>query len=190
MGIEVELKAHIDDPIAIRRRLDALGSFRRRYRKEDYYFGVLPSEGRSLFRLRNDDGQWVCTFKKKTLIDGIEHNHETEFSVSDGKAFRRLSEELGYSVIVEKRKTGASWHVDGVTVEVSEVNDLGTFIELELVLPDESTEEQLREARRRLVAVLERLDISIHKIETRPYTKMIYENLSAAQPSAGSSIRH
>lgn len=188
MGIEVELKAYIADPDTVRRRLDDLGSFRRRYRKEDWYFGVLPSEGRSLFRLRHDGGNWVCTFKKKTLIDGIEHNQETEFSVSDGIAFRRLSEELGYSVIVEKRKVGASWHVDGVVVEVSEVNDLGTFVELELVLPDDSTEEQQREARNRLVAVLERLEIPRNQIETRPYTKMIYENLSAIQPSTGSSI--
>lgn len=188
MGVEVELKAFVDDPTSLRSRLDKIGAFRRRYRKDDYYFGSLAGSSKSLFRLRRDDGRWIVTFKKKNLFDGIEHNQETEFFVSDGDAFRRLAEELGYSVVVEKHKTGASWYVDGVVVEVSDVNDLGTYVEVEIVLPDGSGDDRIADARTRLIQVLEMLDIHRDKIESRPYTQMIYENLSSEPTTASPTV--
>lgn len=176
MGIEVELKAHVDDPDGLSRELHRLGSFQRRYDKRDRYFGYPDNPARTLFRLRRDDGAWLCTFKKRRIKNLTEENEETEFEVSDDEAFRRFAGELGFEVVVEKRKVGAMWLVDGVTVELSEVNDLGYFLELELILSDGSDEEEAENARNRLFSLLHRFGISETALEDRPYTQIIYEN--------------
>ncbi|MDA3947651.1 MAG: class IV adenylate cyclase [Spirochaeta sp.] len=188
MGVEVEIKAHVDDYPALTARLREIGTFGREYVKEDYYFSRSPTPKGARFRLRFDDGEWICTAKQKTLVDGVEQNVEREFSVSDGGAFRRFAEDLGFSVVVEKRKHGSSWLVDDVVVEVSSVNEIGRFVELELVLPDDSSETDLVSARTRLHTLLERVGISRDRIETRPYTQMIYENVSSTGKTARASV--
>jgi len=188
MGVEVEIKAHVDDYSALTARLHEIGTFRREYIKEDYYFSRTPTPKESRFRLRDDGGEWICTAKQKALVDGVEQNVEREFSVSDGTAFRRFAEDLGFSVVVEKRKHGASWLVDNINVEVSSVNDIGRFVEFELVLPDDCSETDLASARARLFSLLDQVGISRERIETRPYTQMIYENVSTTGQAARSSL--
>ncbi|MFP4153622.1 MAG: class IV adenylate cyclase [Alkalispirochaeta sp.] len=188
MGVEVEIKAHVDAPEGVIARLEEIGSFRRRYIKEDRYFGRSRDPKRSRFRLRRDGERWVCTYKQKTLVDRVEQNREVEFDVSDGDAFTSLAEELGFFVAVEKRKEGSEWTVDGIIVEVSNVFSLGHFVELELILQDESDPEELAAARRRLFALLERIGIPASRIETRPYTQMIYENRTITGQTAGASL--
>ena len=188
MGVEVEIKAHVDDYEALTARLREFGTFQRQYVKEDYYFSRSPTPKGARFRLRRDDEAWICTAKQKKLVDGVEQNVEREFAVSDGAAFRHFAEDLGFSVVVEKRKHGSSWLVGGVVVEVSSVNDLGQFVELELVLPDDSSEDDLASARQRLHALLEQIGITRDRIETRPYTQMIYENVSSTGQAARASV--
>ena len=95
MAVEVELKAWVDDPERIRDRLLTVGTPHRRYLKEDEYFGYGETPERARYRLRRDGDAWICTFKEKRIHDGIEENRETEFTVSDGDAFRHMLESLG-----------------------------------------------------------------------------------------------
>ncbi len=188
MGVEVELKARIADTEALRERLAELGSFIRRYHKEDWYFGFGDDPEEARYRLRRDDERWLCTFKQKKILDGIEENRETEFSVSDGEAFRLFLYSLGLRCLVTKQKEGESWLVDGVTVELSRVNELGYFVELEVVLTDDATDSDISAARSRLVALLDRMDVSPAAIETRTYTEMIYEALFETRSASGDSV--
>jgi len=188
MGVEVEIKAHVDSPERVIARLEEIGTFRRRYLKEDRYFGRSRDPKRSRFRLRRDGERWVCTYKQKDLVDRVEQNREVEFDVSDGGAFTTLAEELGFFVAVEKRKEGSEWLVDGVLVEVSDVRTLGHFVELELILPDGSDRDSLAAARQRLYALLDRIGIPSDRIETRPYTQMIYENSTLTEQTTRASL--
>jgi adenylate cyclase, class 2 len=188
MGVEIELKVRVTDPEGLARQLDTIGSFQRRYRKEDRYFGHAADPVHTLFRLRRDDRRWICTLKKKQIIDRTEHNEETEFEVSDGDAFRRFAEALGLEVVVEKKKTGKLWIVDGINAELSTVNDIGDFLELEFMLPDDSSVEAVRNARESLFHLLQRLGISRSALESRSYTQIIHENISASPQTAGSGF--
>ena len=188
MGVEVELKAQVVDTETLRERLEHLGSFSRRYRKEDWYFGFGDDPESARYRLRRDGERWLCTFKQKKILDGIEENRETEFSVSDGEAFRLFLYSMGLTCLVTQLKEGESWLVDGVTVELSRVNELGYFVELEVVLGDTATGSDISAARSRLLALLDRLDISPEAIETRTYTEMIYEALFEARPASGDTV--
>jgi adenylate cyclase, class 2 len=192
MAIEIELKAWVDDPEATRR---AIGSFARAagtYRKDDAYWrlttGTEPSgtdqkpEGKpravplgSGIRIRREDvtcPRAMVNFKRKEMRDGIEVNDEREFEVSDAEVFGELLSRLGLSVWIRKRKTGEAWTANGVTIELSEVEGLGYFTELE-ILAEVDDPETVAEARKRLLATLERIGIGQNKIETRYYTEML-----------------
>ncbi len=89
MATEVEMKAWIDDPKALHLYLRDNCREVRSFYKADTYFvapvppagspGLLPQE----FRIRNDDGRLICTFKEKRIVDGMETNREVEFNASD-----------------------------------------------------------------------------------------------------------
>lgn len=177
MPIEVEIKARIPNPDEMADRLAARGVFQREYDKNDRYYGV-PGEARTKFRLRSDDGRLVCTFKEKQIGDRFEESRETEFAVTDGEAFERFAEYLGYQCVVEKRKVGRSWLIGAVRCELSNVSRIGTFLELEILLPDDADDMQRRAVRERLFDLLKDLEIDEDSVEVKPYTRMIHEDIS------------
>lgn len=188
MGIEVELKAWVDDHRSLLEQLQRLGAPRRSYTKEDWYFGPSADLESARYRLRRDGDAWIATFKDKRIYDGIEENTETEFTVSDGAAYRRLLHSLGLKAVIAKRKEGHSYIVDGVLVEVSRVEHLGWFVELELILPEEASREEIGGARDRLMELLRQLSISPSKIEPRSYNQMIHAQLSGIDGTPRSPV--
>lgn len=173
MAIEVEIKARLDDPASLAALLDSLGRRIRSFDKRDRYYAQVPVVAESRFRLRVDDGSAVCTFKRKTISAGIEVNDESEFHVSDAESFDAFAAFLGFECVIEKRKTGTAWLVDGTTCELSEVAGLGHYIELEILLADGAAEADLDRARGRLLDLLARLSLPASAVEARPYTEML-----------------
>jgi len=188
MAVEVELKAWVDNPDTLRERLRQLGTPHRSYIKEDRYFGVGTAPEDARYRLRFDDNRWTCTFKKKEIRDGIEENRETEFDVSDGDAFEAFLASLGLRCIVTKRKEGESFWVDSVLAELSYVDHVGWFVELEIMLTDESRPPAVADARTVLQELLQRLGLSPESIESRSYNQMIYEATSQGRIVSRDSV--
>ncbi|MFW5693703.1 MAG: class IV adenylate cyclase [Alkalispirochaeta sp.] len=188
MAVEVELKAWVQNPAHIRERLQQLGTPHRRYIKEDRYFGFGSTPEDARYRLRVDDTRWTCTFKQKTIRDGIEENHETEFDVSDGPAFEAFLASLGLRCIVTKRKEGESFRVDDVLAELSYVDHVGWFVELEVMLAEESRASAVADARTALQNLLQQLGLSADSIESRSYNQMIYEATSPEQIVSSDSV--
>ncbi len=176
MAIEVELKAWVSDPDALRARLDRRYSFVREYVKEDVYFAGEESarDGRSDVRLRRDGDRSICTFKDKRIEKGVEFNEEHEFDVTDGDAFHELLRRLGCLERIRKTKIGRQYKAGDTIVELSELVGLGWFVEIERVLDDES-ESQAAELSVR--EVLSELDIPTTAIECRTYTEMLAEKV-------------
>jgi len=116
----------------------------------------------------------IINFKQKEVRDGIEVNDEREFTVEGVAQFEALLDRLGFALHIRKRKTGKAWTFDGITIELSEIDGLGLFVELE-ILADTDTPEVVRDARSRLLALLERIGVDPGKIETRYYTSMLAE---------------
>lgn len=178
-GLEVEIKALVGNRPEFSACLEALATFVRSYNKEDWYYGVREELPETRFRLRRDADTHVCTHKQKTVRDGIEQSVETEFSVSDGDAFDRFARHLGFECLFVKRKTGERWIIEDLTLEVSDVNDLGTFVEIELILPTDASDGEIERSRDRVRTMLQRLAIPQSAIEERTYTQMIHEKLSS-----------
>ncbi|TVR68928.1 MAG: class IV adenylate cyclase [Spirochaetaceae bacterium] len=187
-GTEVEIKAVVLHPRELALRLRRLGTFIRPFTKVDRYFGFARELPETRFRLRRDGESWICTRKNKILRDSIEESREEEFSVSDGELFEQFVREAGFQLLFEKEKVGERWEVDGTTVEVSRVNDLGTYVEVELILDDDASLPARDDARNRVRTVLDRLGVPESAVEERTYTQMIYENLSRIKTSPSRSL--
>ncbi|MFO8042415.1 MAG: class IV adenylate cyclase [Alkalispirochaeta sp.] len=188
MAVEVELKAWVTNPDELRERLRQLGTPQRRYVKEDRYFGTGSTPEDARYRLRFDDNRWTCTFKKKEIHDGIEENHETEFDVSDADAFEYFLASLGLQCIITKRKEGESFRVDGVLAELSYVDHVGWFVELEVILSDETQPNAVADARAALMQLLQRLGLTADSLESRSYNRMIYEATSQGHVVSRDSV--
>lgn len=193
MAIEIELKAYLDDYAPVKERLSVWGDYCRSYKKSDsYWLPVQPAAGMTVpgVRVRRESGidadgaahetVWA-TCKTKEISGGIEVNNESEFTVSDAGLFEALLGRLGLLRAVCKEKEGWAWTIppqtagqSPIVAEISLVAGLGWFLEIEIMAADDRAP-TVQESRKRLFALLEKLEIPADRIESRPYTAMLQE---------------
>jgi adenylate cyclase class 2 len=182
--IEVELKAHLRDRSAT---LAAVASFAApdgRVDKRDAYWhgpGWRLDRGERGFRVRREGEASVVTFKSKRTEGGIEVNREREFAVSDEAAFVEFALRLGCEAFYGKRKTGAAFKAARATIEIVDVEGLGDFIEVEILLDDEDPE-KIAQAKAGLLALLARAGVGEADIEPRFYSELLMESGIVARP--------
>lgn len=171
--LEIELKAHIDDIEAIALRVTAIPGVTgpKNMVKQDCYY----SDGkRPVFRLRQVDGRCTVTRKHKQIFDGVEFNDEIEFDVSDQASADRFFRSLGYQEYVRKHKEGSVFRYGDISIELWDVEGLGSYIELELLLDSDTPDTEMeRSSSERLRQLLRMLRIDEHAIESRYYTDML-----------------
>lgn len=184
MAIEIELKAWVEEPQALKEVITSLAWVSTSFDKEDAYWyspesrGSVPISGVRIRNERDTDPQgtithttWV-TYKTKEVRNCIEVNDEQEFTVSDGKTFEELLKRLGLEQGMRKHKQGWTWVYEGITVELACIEGLGWFVELE-ILADDDRAATVTAARTRLLGFLHRIGIGEDNIETRYYTEML-----------------
>jgi predicted adenylyl cyclase CyaB len=200
MATEIEIKAWVDDKAALLGTLERVCVFEREYVKKDIYLhgpggkpqdswahwgngdaeGLRPQD----FRLRieseadEDHTTAVCTFKDRLLVDAVEVNREEEFAVSSARTFLELSARLGCRVFSCKVKRGSRYTyrtgtaaLPDLVVELSVIEGLGTFIEVECVLSSDSAERA--EAEKAIRSFFEGIGIPGERFESRPYAKLL-----------------
>lgn len=194
MPIEIELKAWLDDHEQVKKRLFSLGRFARSFEKNDTYWlptqndnsGMsIPFSGLRVRRERStgsgdvEQRAFMVTTKKKRIMGKIEVNDEREFAVSSADFFEDMLCDLGLSKAMQKKKSGWDWQIptetkgrQPINVEISMVNDLGWFLEIELFAKDDS-EQSIEEGRGELFSLLAKLEVPEEKIETRPYSVLL-----------------
>lgn len=175
MSTEVELKAWVDEPEAVRKRVAARFEKEAGYIKEDVYYR-LDARSRNdapvEFRLRREEGRAIVTGKRKKVVEGVEINDEIEYTVSSDVVFERFAEYLGAKVFARKRKVGERYRAGAATIELSEVDRLGHFIEIEWLVEGGDEGEILR-AKEGVRRLLRELDIPEEKIEPRYYVDLL-----------------
>jgi adenylate cyclase class 2 len=185
MSVEMELKAWVDEPETVRNVVASFAGPGVSFGKEDaYWFPPSGADMNSLpagIRVRKEtvagphgavSRTVQVTFKRKELRGSMEVNDEREFTVSDGAVFEDLLSRLGLSKGIGKKKQGTAWVYDGITLELSLVEGLGWFVELEIVAGDDRPE-TVAAARLRLLALLGKTGVGEEKMETRYYTEML-----------------
>ncbi len=177
MSYEIEVKAWVSDPAALEEQLEGRGTFVRHFEKNDVYFEGQATYGDQpiTVRIREDGEESLCTFKERQTVDGVEHNREWEFSIGDPLALETLLLRLGLPEFVRKRKTGVAYRLDDLLVELSEVEGLGHFVEVEILVESSAGEEMQSRSKQRVREALTSLGIPDSAIESKPYTKLLVE---------------
>jgi predicted adenylyl cyclase CyaB len=147
--------------------------------------------GKRGFRVRSerDAGgeRSVVTFKTKRSEGGIEINRESEFEVSDQAAFTEFAQRLGCEPFYNKHKRGSRYRVDpcergggvpscegAATIELVEVEGLGDFIEIEILLAEEEPA-AVALAQGEIRSFLARAGVPAEAIEPRFYSELLME---------------
>jgi len=173
--VEVELKARIEDPEAVERRVESFARFVKKVDKSDSYWhgpGWRERRGTRGFRVRSEGSSFVVTFKSKRVEAGYEVNREREFEISDPGVFREFVERVGCEPYYQKRKIGSVYEYEGMTLEVLRVEGAGSFLEIERLLPEESPA-AVETARAGLRTALVLAGVPETAIESRTYSELI-----------------
>lgn len=182
--LEAELKASLGDLTAeeLADRAAALGFLPvEQVQETDVYFNGTERDFRrtdEALRLRSvrrlPDGPWesLITYKGPKLDRVSNARTEYETGVSDGGTAQKLLEALGYRPLAEVNKVRRTYRLDQVTLCLDQVQGLGGFLELELLVPGE---EQREAAVERLLALLEELGIPRDQLSRRSYLELLAE---------------
>lgn len=156
-------------------RLDDLGAEPGEERRQrDVYFAAPHRDFAATdeaLRVRRVDGEARTTYKGAPRGGAAKTREEIEVGVDDGDAMAAIYEALGFEAVATVAKHRREYRLDGVTVCLDEVEDLGSYVELEATGPDgdrETLEEELR-------AAAEALDVPWEDGVRRSYLEMLLE---------------
>jgi adenylate cyclase class 2 len=197
MNYEVEMKFPVSDEAALEARLAELGATISAPQAErDVYFAHPARDFAhtdEALRVRRKGPANFLTYKGPKLDTTTKTRHEIDLPLppdeETAQAWTGLLDALGFTVAGEVRKSRRKAHVpwQGRRVEVSldEVERLGTFVELELVVEPAEAEA----AKRCIASLAERLQLE--KSERRSYLELLravnrLENSPPALSSGGS----
>ena len=185
MATEIELKAHVRDSEALKGVLSGKAQLKSAFEKRDvYWFGPETPDLRvAKIRVRHEklssaDGteksRCLVTYKVKEEYHGFEINDELEFEVEPAEAFEEFLKTAGLKPGAGKVKRGWAFTKEKLTAELVEVEGLGWFVELEILLDDKNkSEETIAWAKETLLAFLDSLAIEREAIESRFYLDML-----------------
>jgi adenylate cyclase class 2 len=194
---EIELKAWCDDRKATEEKLKKIASFIKHAEKNDEYWSAIINGKTVKLRIREErqfnakTGEslinYAATYKNKEVKKhsakaGYEVNDEKEFTIDKPEDLRFFLQDIGFSVTDIKKKSTDYWcykinKSKNATIEISEVFELGTFIEIEILETNDDSQ-TVQKAKDQLIKLLKLCGISEDKIETRYYTEMLNEKKS------------
>jgi adenylate cyclase class 2 len=140
MSTEIEAKIKVEDLSAVRRKLVGVGATRYRLDLETNSFFDTPEKALQLadrglrIRVAVDEGgtsRCIVTMKGPVQAGQFKNREETQFSVDDPPAVRKLFENLGYHLTLSFEKRRESWKLGGCEVELDELPYLGSYVEIE-----------------------------------------------------------
>ena len=168
--MEVEVKFRVDFE-EMRKRIEGVGaSFLREEVQEDVYFSVPLPELLRVRRISNL-GKAFLTYKRIADPGRNEEFDELEVEVSDFDTTVEILKRLGYEEDVVVRKRRLVYRLGNVTFELSEVEGLGGFLDIEIISDD------VEGAKRKIWEVAEKLGLTEKDVEPRLYQELIREKM-------------
>ncbi|HWE34453.1 MAG TPA: cytidine deaminase, partial [Solirubrobacteraceae bacterium] len=180
----VELKARDRDPGGSAERCVALGaSDEGMLVQKDTYFGA--RNGRLKLREQGADGSFLIAYRRLDRAES-ELSDYTLAPVSDPAPLAEaLEAALGIVVVVSKRRRLFLWQ--GVRIHLDEVEGLGSFIELEAVLPDAG---DLDEAEAKVAHLRAQLEIAVGDLVEVGYADLLMDGPQELLVAADRAMRN
>ena len=186
MTIEVELKFPLDgdSPTAeeIIARLQKLGSHAglQRQQRDCYYSHPVRdfAETDEALRIRISDSVSRLTYKGPLLDSVAKTRRELEFEIASSKQAASLLEALGFhpvrEVLKQRHPFLLTYDSREIEVVIDEVQNLGTFVEVETLIGEDAEESERTAARNCLLSLAAELGLS--RSERRSYLGLLLDH--------------
>lgn len=179
--IEVEIKLPIDNKENVEADLKRLGFIKSSLVcEEDIYFdndaGQIQKNGealrvRKITNLLTNQADVVITYKGKKMDQISMSRKELETRVADAEVCTQIFESLGFRVIPPMvKKTRQEYTFDQMTACIDQVRDLGDFLELEMVIPEDKNKD---DALQQIEKMLHKLGYALKDTTRNSYLSML-----------------
>jgi adenylate cyclase class 2 len=166
--LEIEIKARIDDPEEIERKIIKRGgSFKKEVIEEDLYFnhpGRDFAKTDEALRLRKAEGKYFLTYKGPKIDSLTKTREEFQIEVSGWDNAVSILKALGFVEVLPIKKKRRYFSLESYEIMLDQVDGLGSFIEVEK-RGDYNPQE--------LIDFLE--ELGIKGSETRSYLELVIE---------------
>lgn len=189
---EIELKAHVLSKEKTATKLNSFAQYKAHIEKHDVYWLLGMSENQThtgiTVRIREEQyttnnkkvkKRILVTHKRKQLKydnnqKAYEVNEEYEFTLKDKTPFEVILQDSGYHIQLVKSKITDTWKYDKATLELSTVENIGDFLEIEF-LSETNDENTVSLYQAKLFELLQKSGLSENDIENRYYSEIIEE---------------
>ena len=149
MPVNIEIKAKCFDPAAIREILKDLGA---EYKGTDHQTDTYFKTDNGRLKLREGNIENNLIFYKRGDQAGPKRSDVLLYPANRNPNLKNILEEVfGIMVVVDKQRE--IYFIDNVKFHIDEVNDLGSFVEIEAI-GDKGEENQLDKQCRHFMEVL------------------------------------
>ena len=178
--LEIELKVRISSLEAVRQQLHRLNAqFCGRMHEHDIYYNA-PHRDFAVtdeaIRVRYTNDHAVVTYKgAKIKTSGLKAREELNTLVDSGAVFEQMLDRLGFTRTAEVNKWRENYRLSGAAITLDEVEDLGTFVEIEILAEDENSNTAAR-----IEEIAKEIGVSGEPI-LASYLELLLSKRSAAQ---------
>jgi adenylate cyclase class 2 len=178
--LEFELKIRISSLDPVRQQLiEHNARFCGRIHEHDIYynaphrnFGVTDEA----IRVRYTNDHAIVTYKgAKIKTSGLKVREELNTLVDSGAVFEQMLDRLGFSRTAEVNKWRENYRLSGAAITLDEIEDLGTFVEIEILAEDENSNTAVR-----IEEIAKEIGVSGEPI-LASYLELLLSKRSAAQ---------
>ncbi|MEM0217225.1 MAG: class IV adenylate cyclase [Candidatus Nezhaarchaeales archaeon] len=174
--IEVEVKVSLseEEKQEVLKKLRETCSTEKIYEEEDLFFISMhdPSLGiDKTLKLRKSDGEVKLIFKHRRPSKELKESLEFEVRIreEDVDNLLQLLRHLGFREGLVVRKRRRSFHLGECTINVDEVEGLGSFLEVEVL----ASEVEMKDVLSKMLEALSALRLSGKELIRRGYAEMI-----------------
>ncbi|ASJ04584.1 class IV adenylate cyclase [Thermococcus barossii] len=168
--MEVEVKFRVDFN-STKRAIESIGAaFVREEIQEDVYLSIPLPELLRVRRIGNLNRSFL-TYKRIADPGRNEEFDELEVEVSSFETTLEILKRLGFKEDVVVKKRRLVYRLGDVTFELSEVEGLGAFLDIEVISDD------VEEAKHKIWETARRLGLSKEDVEPRLYQELIREKM-------------
>lgn len=128
--------------------------------------------GSAITRIRYTPSGATLNMKRLTSLDGVWEEFETR--IQDGDVAERIMHAMGAELAVVVNKTRRSGRFGEIEVQIDDVAELGTYLEV-AVQVDNEVDNEIARARKSVDNLLRELDIPADRVELRGYPMILLE---------------
>lgn len=168
--MEIEIRAKINNIKNVEQRIVGLGAELIKQKKQvDKYFGeinLFKKLGYSfLMRVRNEGDKKFLTYKgAKSKKDGVWE--EYEFNIDNEIMAEDMLKAMGLEKIIKVNKKRIEYKLDGLTICLDTIKDLGYFVEIESQDDNDIDKDKLKK-------IMNKLNIEENQIMHKGYVTML-----------------